>query len=48
MAFINAGKDGIENLRICSQEIARRLELRYEEIQGDIHRSKTAELALGR
>ena len=33
LAFINTGKDGIENLRIRSQEIAQGLELRCEEIR---------------
>jgi hypothetical protein len=35
LAFIITGNYEIESFRIRSQEIARRLDLRYEEIQGD-------------
>jgi len=35
LAFINTGNYEIENYRIRSQEMAQRLELSYEEIQGD-------------
>jgi hypothetical protein len=35
LAFINTGNYELERYRIRSQEIARRLDLRYEEIEGD-------------
>jgi len=35
LAFINTGNYDLEKYRTRSQEIAQRLELRYEEIQGD-------------